>query len=87
MIGAVMTAPFEKWRLARGLSYRQLADLIEVPQAVQARRYCIGGAIPRPETISRITQATGGEITADALYEGQRDYAATQPSKKKGRAA
>lgn len=76
-----MEAPFEKWRRGRGLTYQQLADLIDVPQAVQARRYALGKAMPRPETVSKIIQATNGEITADALHEGCMVFAEEQARK------
>lgn len=55
----------ETFRTRRGLSYKELADLIEVTQPKQARSYAIGQSWPRSAQLEKILlKAKGVTLTA-----------------------
>lgn len=60
--------PLEAFRRARNLTYQGLADLIGVPQATMARKYCHGLSMPEPSTMRKIAEVTGYSVTANDFY-------------------
>jgi predicted transcriptional regulator len=58
----------EAFRTKRELSYAQLAELIEVSQAKQARAYALGHAWPRSEQLQKILKKTRGAVTVEAMH-------------------
>lgn len=58
----------DAYRQKHGLSWSQLAGLIGVKQAKQARAYGLGHQWPRPERLEAILRATKGAVTIDDMH-------------------
>ena len=64
----------ETYRTSIGLSYTQLADLIDVRQAKQARSYALGHSWPRSTQLQKIIKATKGAVTIEAMHKRRLDF-------------
>lgn len=76
----------EAYRTKQELSYAQLADLIEVSQAKQARAYALGHAWPRSEQLQTIIEKTGAVVTVEAMHERRILYIERTSRRGRGRA-
>ncbi|MGE4527433.1 MAG: XRE family transcriptional regulator [Rhodospirillaceae bacterium] len=63
-----MTTTLDHWRIRHQLTYAALGALIGASK-VQARRYCLGEAIPNPDRMRRIWRVTGGEVEPNSFYD------------------
>ena len=69
----------EEWRKNRGLTYRQLAELLDAPGAGVVHRWCLDrhhpGAAravhPNKEYMRRIKVATDGAVQPNDFYQDE----------------
>ncbi len=69
----------EAFRIKRGLSYADLAQLIEVNQAKQARSYALGHSWPRATQLEKIISAAKG-VSLAAMHKRRLDFLAHETS-------
>ncbi len=63
----------EAYRLKNNLSYTQLAELINVKQAKQARSYALGHSWPRSNQLQTIIKSAKG-VTLEAMHKRRLDF-------------
>ena len=56
------------WLKGRQMSHRDFAELIGVSSRVTVSRYVSGGRIPSRAVMARISEVTGGAVTANDFY-------------------
>lgn len=64
----------EGYRINRSMTYTQLAELIEVNQAKQARSYALGHSWPRSTQLQTILQRTKGAVTLEDMHKRRLDF-------------
>lgn len=71
---ASMTHPIKAYRAQRGLSLQQLAERARTTRSTVSR---IEAGLLKPsfDLLDRITAATGGEVSADAIIAASREAA------------
>lgn len=57
------------WRREKGLSLGALARQAGARDATVVRRWETGGAIPRPATMKRLYELTGGLVDPNSFYD------------------
>ncbi len=70
----------EAFRIKRELSYSDLADLIGITQAKQARSYALGHSWPRAAQLEKILSAAKG-VTLAAMHKRRLDFLPAAPRK------
>lgn len=61
------TLDLEACRLAHGLTYQALADLLGLSQRATARRYAVGAVWPEPELLEKF-RACLPELSVEAMH-------------------
>lgn len=59
---------FSEYVNKQNITQEELADILDTTQA-SICRWLKGENIPRPEQMARITEWSGGEVTANDFYE------------------
>lgn len=67
--GAVAQIDLEAYRIERGLSYRELAELIGASTPSRARAWALGLERPRDDQELEIERVTGGRVGIWAMRE------------------
>jgi len=69
-----MDKDLEQYRLAKGLTYEDLAERIGASNKALARAYALGLRWPKPRRLERILRATGGEVTLEGMHRRHLDH-------------
>ena len=59
----------EQWRIARGLTYRQLAELLGIPSTSQAQRIALGHEAARTERVEIIRMVTDEQVSLFSMHQ------------------
>lgn len=73
----LLSMDLEQFRLEKGLTYDQLADLIGLTQNRQAQAYALGETWPKTERLDVILRKTDGLVTILAMHERRRRWLAS----------
>ena len=64
----------EEYRLEKGLSYEELAELLGLTQNRQAQAYALGETWPKTERLEVILKKTEGLVTILAMHHRRRSW-------------
>lgn len=69
----------EAWRNSQGMTYAQLAELMQVSSTSQMRRLCIGEELLRDERLAKAIAVSDGAVTAYAIHERRMAFLRSRP--------
>lgn len=70
----ILCMDLEAWRIAKHLSFKELAEFVDLPDASTAQGYCTGGIAYDPSTLLRIVERTEAEVGAFEMWSRRRDH-------------
>lgn len=83
----VESTTLEEWRQTQRLTYRELAEMLELPDPASARRYALGVVQAPADVVERARSISGGVVRPDGFHRARLAYlraSAATPETKAG---